>query len=346
MAVSWCHGFNSGIGTAQYNAGSNPWTASSTTAVLTANTADLDAPVGAPGPTYHCRIAAGSSIRTPVVPGGPFTQGWAQVVWKLVPGNSTAANASILQLLSGGTLRCEVRASLAALNSPLQLLVNGTLVGTSATSHGQSRTVIAVRFDYTLVPPQAALFLNGVEAVAMGPGSGVAGSWDRLLLASGATGGAAGYHDHVLVFNALGDAGANQNYWPVRFAPNATPVPGAWAPVGAATIHAALADTSTATFAESVADPDAFRCDVNNTGTILPGWVPAGILGVTATMAAQADVTQDAGIGVQEGASESETRVTLTTVSGIYSHFTASRPGGGSWTAAALDAMQLSVDVT
>lgn len=347
MAAHWWWSWSIGLPSTAYNGAG--FTVSSTANLSTNDVANLFSPtpgVAAPSEETHVRHAAGATMLCPPFP-SPISAGWA--VWRWRPnGNAlTGGTARVLELMSGAaTTRVDVRSRATGaptLNNPLEVRVNGTLVGTSESlMYLASYYVIAVDFDLTTTPPQAGLVINGRREVARAGGSGVPTTIDRVRTGPGTTSGTT-YLGDVCVFSALADLTdrRSQDVWVTFLDPSlATDAGAAWTPVGGSDLSA-VADADTTSYTESSTSPSSILFGFEDTTTRTASWTPTLIYGLAVVGYGTASATQtNTTLDVRDAlnVSAGTVNVTLTATAAFFGVWCPDDGAALAWSATTLNA--------
>jgi hypothetical protein len=284
--------------------------------VATDNQTNLNVPgagANAPGESYNLRLTAADTLTTPALPGAALSEGWVHGRWN---GNSqvlsNSAAVRILDVMNGTTVVVTLRSSANTSPATLSLYVNGTLVGTSSGAYGDSTVVVAVGFDLTQPPPEATLVVDGVTEVALGAGSGVPTTVDRVRLGGGGSGGASNFYwGAVSVWDALADWAdltTIQDVWATVLAPDlVTDADNSFTPSDTTDLGD-ISDADDATYISTSTDPDSVVVGFQSTTDKLAAWGPTVIYGMAAVAYGTADVITSTTIEISDsgGAIDSE----------------------------------------
>lgn len=330
------------------------WDVSDAPRVDTQSTTGLVSPTSpdTPGEVRVCSLNdSAAKITTPPFPGGPYAQGWYWARWRHTPTLALRSGFPLLELFEGGAVAVEVEVVNSANPSPVNLNVNGVLVGTTAVAIGDAASyVLAIQFDFTASPPQAGLWIDGVNQVPLTAGGGGPGAIDSARLSSGTTAfSGESLWGLQLMFDDLADPGDNPDFWAGDPNTNLVTDPDAsWSIVGGApTQTAALSDKNISTGVETSTDPDTLDIAYEATTDILPTWTPTNIIHVAAAVIASGEVINNATLTLDDGVGVVGSESVLTTsVPRIISFHAPLASGGAAWDVARVDACVTTYDVT
>jgi hypothetical protein len=331
------------------------WGVTVPTGVVTNSVVNLVSPVSpdTPGEAAVCLIQRfDSAITTPPFPGSPHDQGWYWMRWRLLLPMVTTID---IMALRSGVSTDIVRLRPGAAGNPvtMQVLVNGTLVGTSLVAIGDAASyVIAIPIDLTLTPPQAGLYIDGIEQFPLTAGSGTPKTIDRAILknpcfTSNTTSSTS--WGLQLFFDALADPGDNADWWAGD--PNTVSVldpDNSWVIFGgAATKTDAVSDKNLTTGIETSTDPDTVTFSYQATTAVLATWAPTNIIHVAAVVIGSGEVINVAALTLDDGTGVvgTETRGVTATAQLITYHAPLAS-GGVPWTTALVDAASGVYDVS
>lgn len=283
MSAHWWWSWGIGLPSTSYS--TTQWAVSSTSAVFTSNTTNLNSPTGSttPAETKNLRVDGFATLTTPVFPGGSINTGWVVLRWNPNLGGLATIGflVFVLKIRTNSTDTVVIKSTATATLAPLGVYVNGTLVGTSTDVFGQGSEVLAVDFDLTQTPPQAGLVVSGRRQVPRAGGSGVPVVVNNLQLSSGESSGTA-YLGDVVVFESLSDLtdATSQNVWVACMHPDgSTDADNSWTPTSG-TDASVTSDGNPATYTESIDRPDTIDFSFQNRADVVAGWAPSTVRGV------------------------------------------------------------------